>query len=246
MDIEGDKDDLQSQIDEFKSDVKDLRKEIKNCASTTNFDFRMGLIEELDRLFPAYKSQNQNVFNAFEKRFLSIKDRWEKGNCAENKGYAYSYGTTEQARKNAERMVQQAKKNAELDRLQAEREVQRAQRDAKYAKRDAETAKRDAETAKRDIETAKRDMAQTNYYDANEDAATKSAIETELRKDGYLNDGKPLTFIIRQQKIILNFSDNSSEEFSGSNGKFIRYKGVYERVSSKKLFGDSDQRFYFR
>ena len=248
----GDEGDLKSQIEAFKSDVKELRKDIKECQCTTNFDFRMGLIDELDKLFPAYKSQNQNVFNAFEKRFLSIKDRWEKGDCDDNKGYAYSYDTTEQARKDAEKMAQQAKKNAESDRLQAEREAQRAQRDAKYAKRDAETAKRDAETAKkdmetakRDMETAKRDMAQTNFYDANKDAATKSAIETELRKDGYLNDGKPLTFIIRQNSILLDFQDKSTEEFSGLNEKFIRYKVVYERVSGKKLFGDSDQRFRF-
>ena len=131
-----------------------MRKEIRNCACTTNFDFRMGLIEELDRLFPAYKSQNQNVFNAFEKRFLSIQDRWEKGDCDESKGYAYSYGTTEQARKNAEKMAQQARKNADLDRLQAEREAQRAQRDAKYTKRDAEIAKKDMETTKRAIHNA--------------------------------------------------------------------------------------------
>ena len=131
-------------------------------------------------------------------------------------------------------MAQQAKRDAEM-----------AQRDAKIAKRDAETAKRDAETAKRDMETAKRDMARTNYYDGNKDVATKSAIETELRKDGYLNDGKPLTFIIRNQKVILNFSDNSSEELSMPHEKFIRYKAVYERVSGKKLFGDSDQRFRF-
>ena len=71
-DNDADKGDLQSQIEEFKSDVKELRKEIKACECTTNFDFRTGLIDELDRLFPAYKSQNQKVFNAFEKRFLSI------------------------------------------------------------------------------------------------------------------------------------------------------------------------------
>ena len=198
----------------------------------------MGLIEELDRLFPAYKSQNQNVFNAFEKRFLSIKNKWEKGDCDENKSYSYSYGTTEQARKNAERTAQKAKKNAELMRSQAEKA-------AKYAQRDVEMAKRDAETVKRDMETAKRDRVKNNRYDTNEDAATKSAIEAELRKDGYLNDGKSLAFMIRQQKVMLNFSDNSSEEFSGSNEKFMRYKTVYERVSGKKLFGDSDQRFYF-
>ena len=256
----GDEGNLKSQIETFKNDVKELRKEIKNCKSANNFDFRMGLIDELDRLFPAHKSQNQNVFNAFEKRFLSIQDRWKKSNCDDDKGYSYSYGTTERERKDAEKMAQQARKNAELDRLQAEREAQRAQRDAKYAKRDektakrdvetakrdVETAKRDAETAKRDVETAKRDAAQTNYYDANKDVATKSAIEAELRRDGYLSDGKPLTFIVRQQKVTLKFPDNSSEEFSMPHEKFIKYKTVYERVSGKKLFGDSDQRFYFR
>lgn len=228
-DENNDKDDLQSQIEEFKSDVKELRKEIKECNCTTNFDFRMGLIEELDRLFPAYKSQNQNVFNAFEKRFLSIKDRWEKGECDENKSYSYDFA--EQARKNAQKMAEQAKKAAESDRLQAERDRQQAKKDKEQAKRDAETAKRDA--------------SRSNYYDGNNDAATKSAIEAELRKDGYLKDGKPLTFIIRQSEIQLNFHDGNKEEFFITGSKFKKYAAIYERVSNKKLFGDSDQRFRF-
>jgi beta-lactamase regulating signal transducer with metallopeptidase domain len=77
--------DLQSDIQEFKSNVKELRNEIKTCDCTDNFDFRMGLMEELDRLFPAYKSQNRKVFSAFEKRYLDIKNRWEKGDCDDNK-----------------------------------------------------------------------------------------------------------------------------------------------------------------
>jgi beta-lactamase regulating signal transducer with metallopeptidase domain len=76
-----DNDDLQSDIQEFKSNVKELRNEIKTCQCTENFDFRMGLMEELDRLFPAYKSQNRKVFSAFEKRFMDIKNRWENGDC---------------------------------------------------------------------------------------------------------------------------------------------------------------------
>ncbi len=75
------KDDLQKQIDELKQDIKELRQEIKECDCTTNFDFRKGLMERLGRLFPVAKAQNQQVFHAFELRFLEIKTEWERGEC---------------------------------------------------------------------------------------------------------------------------------------------------------------------
>jgi beta-lactamase regulating signal transducer with metallopeptidase domain len=77
--------DLQSKIEDLKSDVTELRKEIKECECATNFDFRKGLIERLDRLFPAYKAQNEKVLNAFELRFLEIKNEWERGKCDDHK-----------------------------------------------------------------------------------------------------------------------------------------------------------------
>lgn len=90
-----DNDDLQSRIEDLKSDIQDLREEIKDCGCTTNFDFRMGLIDELDRLFPVKKAQNFNVFNAFEKRFLKVKNDWERGECQDfkpkNQGNYYPY-----------------------------------------------------------------------------------------------------------------------------------------------------------
>ena len=79
------KEDLQTQIDELKQDIKELRQEIKECSCTANFEFRKGLIERLDRLFPVAKAQNQQVFNAFELRFLEIKTEWERGECDDNK-----------------------------------------------------------------------------------------------------------------------------------------------------------------
>jgi beta-lactamase regulating signal transducer with metallopeptidase domain len=135
-----DKDDLQSQIEELRNDVKELRQEIKECDCTTNFDFRKGLIERLDRLFPAYKAQNQQVFNAFQVRFMEIKNEWERGDCDENKkstGYINSYGQknmsisknnkadsygtgnsyaeAEMARKNAEKAADKAQKDSEVN-----------------------------------------------------------------------------------------------------------------------------------
>jgi beta-lactamase regulating signal transducer with metallopeptidase domain len=85
--------DLQADIVALQSDIKELRKEIKECKCEINFDFRMGLIEELDRLFPIASSRNRNVFNAFEKRFLDIKNRWERGECddfKQNNGQNYN------------------------------------------------------------------------------------------------------------------------------------------------------------
>ena len=85
IEARGDAKDLDSQIEGLQEDIKDLRKEIKECSCTANFDFRKGLIERLDRLFPVAKAQNQGVFNAFELRFLEIKNEWERGECDENK-----------------------------------------------------------------------------------------------------------------------------------------------------------------
>jgi beta-lactamase regulating signal transducer with metallopeptidase domain len=82
---DGNDGDLQSKIEDLKSDVTELRKEIKECDCTTNFDFRKGLIERLDKLFPAYKAQNEKVLNAFEMRFLEIKNEWERGECDDHK-----------------------------------------------------------------------------------------------------------------------------------------------------------------
>lgn len=80
-DNDNNRDDLQSQIKELQGDVKSLRQEIKECECTTNFDFRMGLIKELDKLSTVSKAQNMNAYRDSERRFLKIKNDWERGEC---------------------------------------------------------------------------------------------------------------------------------------------------------------------
>ena len=107
---------LEGDIKDLQSDIKELRKEIKECACQDNFDFRMGLIEEIDRLFPVTSSRNRNVFNAFEKRFLDIKNRWEKGECddfkqnQQNNRNNNSNGTSSQYDARIKNIVRKAEK----------------------------------------------------------------------------------------------------------------------------------------
>ena len=81
-------------------------------------------------------------------------------------------------------------------------------------------------------------------YSGAGDSPTKSAIGAELRKDGFLSEG-PLTFIIRQNEIQLDYQDGNQEETFIKGKNFKKYAEIYERTSGKKLRGDTDQRFNF-
>ncbi len=199
-----DNEDLASQIEDFKQEVKELRQEIKECGCTDSFDFRMGLIEELDRLFPAYKAQNQNVLSAFEKRFLKIKNDWERGDCDDNNSksknkisqtsdgfYSYGYGDSvadaEKARKDAEKRV----KDAQNRNVEAQR---RAQESKRIAGIDMQRAKL-AET-----------RASANSEDSRESKAQKSVF-INLKNMGYITENKRCTVEFGQEYVSVDTSN---------------------------------------
>jgi beta-lactamase regulating signal transducer with metallopeptidase domain len=240
-----DNDDLQSDIQEFKSNVKELRNEIKTCQCTENFDFRMGLMEELDRLFPSYKSQNRKVFSAFEKRYLDIKNRWENGDCdgdnqaKNNKGYSYSYGTGE-SRADAEK----AQRDAEKRVRDAQARNSDAQRNLQESRNKAELNRQKAQ-AERDRKAAEEDESRARVEKVNEgkDVAAKKSIYINLKNMGYIGLNKKCTLSMDKKHIEVDGKtlDNATfkriyNEFEAKLGKkatsfSIYFKGVFTEIS---------------
>jgi beta-lactamase regulating signal transducer with metallopeptidase domain len=244
-----DNDDLQSDIEDLKSNIKELRNEIKTCQCTENFDFRMGLMEELDRLFPAYKSQNRKVFSAFERRFMDIKNRWENGDCdgnnqaKNNKGYSYSYGTGE-SRADAEK----AQRDAEKRVRDAQARNSDAQRNLQESRNKAELNRQKAQ-AERDRKAAESDENRARVEKVNEgkDVAAKKSIYINLKNMGYIGLNKKCTLSMDKNHIEVDGKtlDNATfkriyNEFEAKLGKkatsfSIYFKGVFTEISERNV-----------
>jgi beta-lactamase regulating signal transducer with metallopeptidase domain len=226
--------DLQSDIQEFKSDVKELRNDIKTCDCTENFDFRMGLMEELDRIFPAYKSQNRKVFNAFEKRFMDIKNRWDKSACKGN----FVTDDAEKARQNASKLRQ----NAARQNLQESRNKAEMNREKAQAERDTRTAMEDRKTALEDAKQAKNDE-----NDGDKGDIAKRSIFVNLKKLGLISVNKKCTLTMDKNHIEVDGKtlDNATfkriyNEFERKLGEkatalSIYFKGVFNEISEGKV-----------
>jgi beta-lactamase regulating signal transducer with metallopeptidase domain len=227
-------DDLQADIQELKSNVRALRDDIKSCSSTENFDFRLGLMEELDRIFPAYKSQNRKVFNAFEKRFLDIKNRWEKSECEGNN----IMDDVEKARQNAVKLRQ----NAARQNLQESRNKAEMNREKAQAERDRRTAMEDRKTALEDAKQARNDE-----NDGDKGDIAKRSIFVNLKKLGYISLNKKCTLTMDKKHIEVDGTtlDNTTfkriyNEFEKKLGKkathfSMFYKGVFTEISAENV-----------
>jgi hypothetical protein len=233
-DDDDENDDLQADIQELKSNVRALRNDIKSCSSTENFDFRLGLMEELDRIFPAYKSQNRKVFNAFEKRFLDIKNRWEKSECEGNN----ITDDVEKARQNAIKLRQ----NAARQNLQESRNKAEMNREKAQAERDRRTAMEDRKTA---LEDAK--QARNHENDGDKGDIAKRSIFVNLKKLGLISVNKKCTLTMDKKHIEVDGKtlDNATfkriyNEFEKKLGKkathfSMFYKGVFTEISAENV-----------
>lgn len=213
-----DEEDLEGLIEEFRQEVKNLRQEIKECECQSNFKFRMGLIEELDRLFPAYKSQNLNVFHAFEKRFLKIKNDWESGECDDHKpkngtGYNYNYNQGENNR------VSQTSDG--------------------YYSYGTGTTKSDARKAQRDAEKRLKESQSKN--NSNREDRANNSVFLNLLNMGYIQENVKCSFYFNKNSIIVNGKrlensvfDTIKRDFEAKLGKriaqvTINFNGVVSR-----------------
>lgn len=80
------KEEFQNNVVELRQEMKELRQDIKECDCTTNFDFRMALIQKIDGLLSKFNSSaSQDIYNATELKFLKLKNEWERGECDDNK-----------------------------------------------------------------------------------------------------------------------------------------------------------------
>jgi beta-lactamase regulating signal transducer with metallopeptidase domain len=233
-DDDDENDDLQEDIQELKSNVRALRNDIKSCSSSENFDFRLGLMEELDRIFPAYKSQNRKVFNAFEKRFLDIKNRWEKSECEGNN----VMDDVEKARQNAIKLRQ----NAARQNLQESRNKAEMNREKAQAERDRRTAMEDRKTALEDAKQARNDE-----NDGDKGDIAKRSIFVNLKKLGLISVNKKCTLTMDKKHIEVDGKtlDNATfkriyNEFEKKLGKkathfSMFYKGVFTEISAENV-----------
>jgi beta-lactamase regulating signal transducer with metallopeptidase domain len=173
----------------------------------------------------------ENEQNAIQKQFDKIKANKKNSDCSECKdcgdevGYIYSYGTDEQSRRNAERMGEQARKNAQSNADQARRNADQVKRDAEQRVRDREQVKRDREQAERDGEQAQRDREQAKR-DATSGVA-KDNLFRNLVKEGYVELNKKCTVKFDNDGLIVNGT-------ALSDAIFKRYLADYETKLGRK------------
>lgn len=247
------KEELQNNVVELRQEMKELRQDIKECDCTTNFDFRMALIQKIDGLLSKFNSSaSQDIYNATELKFLKLKNEWERGECDDNKSSKgsksgsdgggnhstvastspsyYSYGTgsskadAERARINAVNI----QKNGDRIRNNAEQ----AQKDAETARKDAETLRRDSETARRDAEISRKDEWRQmrnaeNKADNNKSDKAIRSLFRNLINGGYVSLNK-------QCRVEFDNKRLKVESKTVDNATFTRIKNAFEAQLGKK------------
>ena len=259
-DVNDAKEELQNDIVELRQEMKQLRQEIKECQCTTNFDFRIGLMDKIDGLLSNfYSPPNRDIYNSTEIKFLKLKNEWERGECDDNKSSkgsksnsnggttsinsygnnstvaststtGYSYGTGS-SKAEAER----ARKDAVNIQKNGERirnNAEQAQKDAETARKDAETLRRDSETARRDAEISRKDELRQVKKAENQADNNKSDKAVRSLFRNLINGG----YISLNKQCRVEF-DNKRLKVEGKtvdNATFTRIKNAFEAQLGKK------------